>query len=168
MAQRKGTAPRWALVLPALGMIGLLVASCARVTPAGGPSTGGITSGKPYGATVTIGPQDAGKTVTLGAGDLLVFQASASGASPSAVGWRLVSYPKDLITLLSWASPSPFRFRALHPGTWMLELSLGPLCGSPGPAKGDSAQCPVGAKGQAAEFPSRLLTFTLHVLARGQ
>ena len=52
--------PRWAVVLPALGMIGLLGASCARATPTSGPSPG-----KGDGVTVTIGPRDAGKTITL-------------------------------------------------------------------------------------------------------
>ena len=155
--------PRWALVLSALAMIGLLGASCARPTP-----TGGLSPSKGDGVTITIGPRDAGKTITLTVGDTLVFAASANGSSPSAMAWLLVSYPKNLITRLQSSSSSPFRFRAVHPGTGVLELSNGPRCGSPGPALGDSMQCPVaGAMSQAADIPTRLVTFRLHVLARG-
>ena len=168
MAKRKNMALRRALELPALWAIALLVTSCAGVTPASGPSPSGIGPGKGYGGTVTIGPQDAGKTVTLGAGDILVFAASTSSPSPRAMAWRLVSYPKNLITLVSRSSTPPFRFRALHQGTGLLELSVGPRCGSPGPLKGDSMQCPVaGPMNEGAGIPERLITFPLHVLARG-
>jgi hypothetical protein len=168
MAKRREGALRRAVVVPALGVLALLVASCANATPASGPSPSGIGPGKGYGGTVTVGPQDAGKTVTLGAGDILVFAAPTSSPSPSASAWRLVSYPTNLITLLSRSSTPPFRFRALHPGTGLLELSVGPRCGSPGPLKGDSMQCPVaGAMNEGAGIPERLITFPLHVLARG-
>src|SRR2546425_3012364 len=168
MPQRKERTLRWALVVPALGMIGLLVTSCVRVTPVEGPSPSGIGPGRGYGGTVTIGPQDVGKTITLGAGDILVFSASTNSPSPSAVAWRLVSYPKNLITLLSRSSTPPFRFRALHPGTGLLELSQGPVCGSPGPLKGNSMQCPVaGSMDQGAGILTRLVTFRLNVLAPG-
>jgi hypothetical protein len=149
----------------ALGMIGFLATACARAAStspqASNPSV--IGPGHGYGGTVTIGPQDDGKSVILGAGDILVF--SISNASPSSRGlvYRLVSYPKDLITLISGSAAPPFRFRALHQGTGVLQISFGPACGGPGPPPASQA-CPLSDNGIA----TRLLTFHLKVLARGQ
>jgi hypothetical protein len=151
-----------ALLTIALGLSGLLVASCAGGTAISGGSPGGGGSG----ATVTIGPADAGKTITLRVGDTLVFAVAGSSPSPGASRWLLVSYPKNLISLLPPIQTPPFRFKAQHAGTGTLELSQGPRCGSPGPAKGDSMQCPVFGDMNQAEILSRLASFHLRILAR--
>ena len=124
-----------------------------------------------YGSTITIGPQDEGKSIVLGAGDILVFIVSnaslSSNASPSSNGlvWRLVSYPQDLLTLLSRSATPPFQFRALYQGSGLLRFSFGPSCGGPGPPLA-SRDCPL--MGGGAGVATRLLTFRLKVLARGQ
>jgi hypothetical protein len=161
MAHRRVRCLHRALLTPALGLICLLVASCAGGTLTAGEGPNASTTG----ATVTIGPADAGKTITLRVGDTLVF-AVASSPSPGATRWLLVSYPKNLMSLLPPIQAPPYRFKAQHAGTGTLELSQGPRCGSPGPAKGDSMQCPVFGDMNQAEILSRLASFHLRILAR--
>ena len=145
----------------------MVAAACAQrtnVSPAASnPNV--IGPGHGYGSTITIGPQDEGKSIVLGAGDILVF--TVSNASPSSNGlvWRLVSYPQDLLTLLSRSATPPFQFRALYQGSGLLRLSFGPSCGGPGPPLA-SRDCPL--MGGDAGVATRLLTFRVKVLARGQ
>ena len=159
--------------LLALAVVGMVAAACAQrtnVSPAASnPSV--IGPGHGYGSTITIGPQDEGKSIVLGAGDILVFTvsnaSSSSNASPSSNGlvWRLVSYPQDLLALLSRSATPPFQFRALYQGSGLLRFSFGPSCGGPGPPL-TSRDCPL--MGGGAGVATRLLTFRLKVLARGQ
>jgi hypothetical protein len=172
MTVRVDLFPRSLRLVPTVGMIGILMTACARagVSPAAiNPSV--LGPGRGYGGTVTVGPQDAGKSITLGAGDNLVFTVSSASLSAGAMTWHLLSYPRNIITLISHSSTPPFRFRALNQGTGVLRLTLGPIgCGGPGPLAANSKECPV-AGSAAAEGPAvadRLLIFQIKVLGRGQ
>jgi hypothetical protein len=173
MAQRVDFFPRLLRLVPTVAVIGLLFTACSR---AGGTSPAAtdpsvLGPGRGYGGTVTVGPQDAGKSITLGAGDILVFAVSNASPSAGAMTWHLMSYPRDIITLISQSSTPPFRFRALYQGTGVLRLTLGPIgCGGPGPLAASSKECPVMGS-SAAEGPpgmaARLLIFPVRVLGRG-
>ena len=158
--------------LALLGSICILAVSCARSTgTTGSPSISTSTQiGPPlaYGGILTIGPADTGKTVALGAGDTLVFRATGTAASPRPVAWHIVSFPKNLFTLMSPSTKPPFRFRALRAGDGDLRLSAGPPCGGPGPLAAGDQQCPVvGDSELPPGFATRLLVFHLKVLPRG-
>jgi hypothetical protein len=159
--------------LALLGSVCLLAASCARSTgPTGAPASPASTQIGPipkYGAVLTVGPEEAGKTVVLGAGDTLVFTVPGTASSPESQAWRLVSYPRDLIALITRSARLPFRFRALHAGLGDLRLASGPRCGGPGPLAAGDQQCPVVGDAEMGPpgFVSRLLVFHLKVLARG-
>ena len=153
-------------LLMLVALVGLLAASCAGASsPSAGPSNPTVSGpGSGSTRTVTIGPGDAGKSIVLTTGDVLVFSSSNTTPPPRMTLWRLVSYPKDLITLISGSAGPPFRFRALYAGTGALEISFGPTCGSPGPALG-GPECPLMGD-SAGAFPTRLLTFYLKVTGR--
>jgi hypothetical protein len=165
--------PGSVLRLALLGTICLVGASCARSTGAtGSPSSPRSTQiGPPleYGGVLTLRPADTGKTVVLGAGDTLVFTVTGASASPRPLAWHIVSYPKNLLTLISRSTRAPFRFRALHAGEGDLRLSTGPPCGGPGPLAAGDQQCPVTGDSEMGPpgFATRLLVFHLKVLPRG-
>ena len=153
-------------LLMLVALAGLFATSCARASgsPPGANNPSVISPGHGSARPVTIGPDDAGKSIALTTGDVLVFSSPNTTPPPRMVLWRLVSYPKNLITLISGSAGPPFRFRALHAGTGVLEISFGPSCGGPGPALG-GPECPLAGDSVGA-FPTRLLTFYLKVLAR--
>ena len=64
----------WAALLPALA---LLVAGCAQPGTGTGLSTAATSSMSP--ATVTVGPDDGGRTVDLQVGDRLIVQLQTAG-----------------------------------------------------------------------------------------
>lgn len=102
-------------------------------------------------------------------GDTLVFSASA-GPEAGATAWRLVSYPRNLIVLVSRSPIPPFRFRALDQGTGSLRLTLGEMCGGPGPPAASGRDCPAAdsPSGGGPFVPVRSLTFPIKVLPRGE
>jgi hypothetical protein len=157
--------------LALLSSICVLAASCARSTAATGASTSPASTqiGPPlkYGGVLTMTPADSGKTVVLGAGDTLIFMVPTP--PPNRLAWRIVSYPRNLISLLSGSARPPFRFRALHAGTGDLRLGSGPPCGGPGPLAAGDQQCPVVGDSELGPpgFANRLLVFHLKVQPRG-
>jgi hypothetical protein len=161
--------PWSALRLALLGSICLLATSCAGSTAAGSSSSAESTQiGPPlkYGGILTLRPTDSGKTVVLGAGDTLMF--IVPSPPPGRLSWRILSYPKNLIDLISGSAKPPFRFRALHAGTGDLRLTAGPPCGGPGPLAEGDQQCPVaGAMEGPPSISSRFLVFHLKILPRG-
>jgi hypothetical protein len=163
----------WRRLVLSLGSITLLMAACARAagTHTGGTGPSGLGSGREHGGTVTVGPQDAGKTITLKTGDTLVFSVSSAGSPAGAMRWRVLSYPGNLVSLISRSPTPPFRFRALDVGAGELRLTLGPTCGSPGPLAGSFVECPVAestSAGGAQGIPVRVLTFPLKVVPPGR
>jgi len=153
--------------LLALAVVGMVAAACAQrtnVSPAASnPSE--IGPGHGYGSTITIGPQDEGKSIVLSAGDILVFTVSNASPSSDGVRWRLDPYPQDHHPLLFRAATPPVPFRSLYQGSGLPPFSIGTSCRSPGPPL-TSRDCPL--MGGGAGVATRLLTFRLKVLARGQ
>jgi hypothetical protein len=157
-------------VVLSLGLIALSATACARSAGPDSGGTSGLAAGRP-GRQITVGPQDAGKTITLRVDETLVFSVSNGGPSNRATGWHLLSFPRNLISLTSRSRTPPFRFRALSPGVGELRLTAGHACSGPGPLAGSSKDCPVAESSEVGSSPSlpiRLLTFSLKVVPRGQ
>jgi len=155
-----------------LGLI-VLMPACAGAAGTSSETTrpSGPEPSRPSPGTVTVRPQDAGRTVTLYVGDTLVFSVSGASPSPAGAGWHLLSYPRNLISLISRSPTPPFRFRALESGMGELRLTLGSACGSPGPLPASYQFCPVGESpsgGGPPGLPIRLFTFPLKLLPRGR
>jgi len=172
MARPVETFVSWQRLIPSLGLIGLLITACAQGV---GTSSGGTPSelgpGRRYGGTVIVRPQDAGRTTTLEVGDILVFSVSNGQTSARSRAWHLLSFPRNVIHLISRSPAPPFRFRAVSAGNGELRLTLGSACGSPGPMTGTHLICPVGESSSEGGPPGvaiQLLTFPLKVLPRGQ
>jgi hypothetical protein len=162
--------PRFVLRLAVLGSICLLATSCASSTGARGSSSPESTQVGPVskdGGILTVDPSDSGKTVVLGPGDILMF--TVPTPLPKGLSWRILSYPRNLITLASRSAKPPFRFRAVRAGTGDLRLTAGPPCGGPGPLAAGDQGCPVVGDAEIGPpgFASRLLVFHLKILLRG-
>ena len=152
-------------------MIAVVLTACARPGDHSteGPNASALGPPLSYGGTLTVGPQDAGKTLTLGAGNSLVFSVSGASPSPGALVWRVLSYPKDLLNLTSQSTIPPFRFLARRSGIGELKLIFGPACGGPGPLAASDNECPLAGSASAPPggTASTVYSFPLKVLARG-
>ena len=144
----------------------LLTAGCAGVAESPSEGSPGPTKGP---ATFTIGPQDSGATITMHIGDQLVFAPDESTSTPGGLAWTLLRYPGNL-ALTSDGKHVPFRFVARQGGTGKLEVTFGPLCGSPGPLTANGLPCPVLGPGDSqspAGIPVRLVSITVQVYGQG-
>ena len=149
-----------ARIIVALGLMGLLASGCAGRQSAS--ATGGGNPLSPKVITVTA-PDS---TVLLHMGDTLVFRPSLELMMPG-LKWNLVSIPQEL-ELTSKPGAYPFVFTARKPGVGTLQASVGPPCGSLGPAT-EGVPCPVAGagSGSSAGMPIRQITITVKVYAQG-
>jgi hypothetical protein len=153
-------------------LVGLLAAACAGVSgPQGDTGNGagdGTTPSGSAGATVVVGPDQSGTSVSLAVGMTLVFLPSGATATSGLLGWRVLSYPKGLIAFTAEQGKPPFHFVAQHAGAGTLEVMFGPLCGELGPNAGAAADCPLtrgGSGAGPAGIATRLYTYDLTVVA---
>jgi hypothetical protein len=153
-------------------LVGLLSAACGKVTgPAGGAGASLTPAGvTPHGPTIVVGPDDNGTALSVAVGDAIEFQPDTTATS-GLLGWRVFSYPRDLLALTADRGGPPFRFVATDPGAGTLEIMFGPLCGELGPKSGAAADCPLtqaGSTGGPAGIATRIYTYDLTVVvARG-
>jgi hypothetical protein len=131
----------WAALLPALA---LLVAGCAQPGTGTGPSTAATSPMSP--ATVTVGPDDGGRTVDLQVGDRLIA-ALYTGQQPSRFGpgWTLRLPPSRVLERVA-GDPDAARvvLVAQEPGTVRLVLVKRVGCAPP-------LRCPVAAAGPTGQ-----------------
>jgi hypothetical protein len=156
-----------------LAFIGMLAAACAKVSAPSiqgpsvtGPGPSASVLGPPlnYAGSLTIGPQDSGKTVLLGAGNTLVFSTGPE-AFPSSVAWDVASSPAGYLIPSPRTDAPPFSFLARRAGVVVLTITVGPGCDSGllGPSQ---TSCSTPASG-AAGMPVRQFTYPVKVSPRG-
>ena len=131
----------WAPLLPALA---LLVAGCAQPGTGTGPSAAATSSGSP--ATVTVGPDDGGRTVDLEVDDRLVVQLQRTGRpSRFPPPWTLRMPPSKVLERVPGDPDAPrVVLVAEEQGTARLILARRAGCAPP-------LRCPVAAAGPTGQ-----------------
>jgi hypothetical protein len=149
----------WAVLLPGLA---LLVAGCAQPGTGTGPSSAATSSSSP--ATVTVGPDDGGRTVELEVGDRLIVQLQTD-RRPSRFPppWTLRMPPTRVLKRVP-GDPDAARVMlvAAGPGTMRLLLVKRTGCAPP-------LRCPVaavGPPGQSERMRPPLAGWTVVITVR--
>jgi hypothetical protein len=145
----------------------LVWVACLAVALLAGPSCGSPTGAGGESALVQVGPDDAGQTFLLEAGDRLLI---ALGDPTSAVAfrWKLSGYPDEALSLSSSNEEAGrFEFVATAAGGGRVELAGSVRCERPLSGYGGGLQCPALGAGQGAGaprgMPVRLFVVTVRV-----
>ena len=148
------------------GAFALLVSACgARLTPTGTERPTAPPSASLI--TTTFGPGDAGKVIRVNVGGQLVFRPSNNSRYGSIVVWTIVSYPKNILSLVGTETKDPpFRFDVQRPGTGVIQITFGAKCVG-GPRPGQGPDCPLLGPPSAApmDAPIQLYNFPIKAFA---
>ena len=139
--------------------VALVSSACAKSSAQGSGSGGTIPPGSRGVRTVTIYPEDSGKTITVVEQQTLVFATSPKEKGPQPWTYRLQSYP-PFLTPKSDLAKVPFTFLVNQAGRGNIVV-IGQLCSTP---LADSLpECPVAGPAGAA-----LRQITITVMAQGR
>jgi hypothetical protein len=127
------------------------------------------------GGSVTLGPHDAGRNVTLHTGDRLLLQVgsvqvgSVAAETAPSPAWRILGFPREQLGILTRDElRGRFEFIALTPGSGQIRLAMTVPCDPAVARQPDAIGCPVGGgeeptDARGGSFPVRLFTVTVNV-----